>query len=258
MKPQASGNDSQESGSAPRAAAFVTTHWSAVLAARGGGSREAEAALAELCRTYWYPLFAYIRRRGHDPHEAEDLTQSFFERLLEKHYLRNLTPGMGRFRSFLLASLRHFLANEWHRAQTGKRGGGKQCFSLDDENAEARYQRELADNVTPETLFERGWALTVLEQVLARLRAEFAAGEKADLFDQLKAFLSAELPEGSYAAAARRTGLSEGAVKVAVHRMRRRYGALLRAQIADTVDDPGEVEAEVRHLIGVLAAQGFQ
>jgi RNA polymerase sigma factor (sigma-70 family) len=234
-------------------AEFRTTHWSAVLAAREQCSPQAEAALAELCQTYWYPLYAYIRRRGHNPTDAEDLTQGFFARLLEKNYIGDVTPGVGRFRSFLLASLKHFLANEWDRAQTGKRGGGRVIFSLDDQEAETRYQFEPVEKVTPETLFEQRWALTLLERVLSRLRAEFVATEKAELFDHLKTFLLAGEPGCSYAEIAARTGLKEGAVKVGVHRLRRRYGELLRVEIGHTVRDPREIEDEVRHLISMLS-----
>src|SRR5262245_5014248 len=230
-------------GKVPANGAFCTTHWSAVLAARDGSSAHAEKALAELCQTYWYPLYAYVRRRGNDPTEAEDLTQAFFARLLEKNYIGSVTPGVGRFRSFLLTSLKHFLANEWARAQTTKRGGGKIICSLDDHDPEARYQFEPVENVTPETLFEQRWALTVLERVLARLRQEFVATEKAELFDQLKIFISTDEPGCSYAEVAARTGLKEGTAKVAVHRLRRRYGELLRAEIGNTVSEPAEVEA---------------
>lgn len=232
---------------------FRTTHWSVVLAAREGDSSQAQRALTELCRTYWYPLYAYIRRRGHGPADAEDLTQGFFERLLEKDYLGDLTPGRGRFRSFLLASLKHFLANEWDRAQTRKRGGGLVHFSLDEQDVEDRYRIEPVEDRTPETLFEQGWALTVLDRVLARLRAEFRSGERAGLFDELKPFLTSEPPEGAYGAIAARSGRKEGAVRVAVHRMRHRYGQLLRAEIAQTLTDPAEVEDEIRHLLSVLA-----
>lgn len=234
-------------------ASFRTTHWSAVLNARDPNGPQARQALAELCQTYWYPLYAYIRRRGNNPTEAEDLTQSFFARLLEKNYIGDITPGMGRFRSFLLTSLKHFLANEWDRAQTRKRGGGHVVLSLDDADVEQRYQLEMVDNVTPETLFEQRWVLNLLDRVLVRLRAEFVASEKAELFDQLKIFLSADQPSGAYRDIAARTGVAEGTLKVAVHRLRRRYGELLRAAIADTVHDPAEVEDELRYLISVLA-----
>jgi RNA polymerase sigma-70 factor (ECF subfamily) len=237
----------------PAGTQFTTTHWSAVLTARNKDSSKAPAALAELCQTYWYPLYAYIRRRGNNPTDAEDLTQGFFEQFLAKDYLSDLTPGRGRFRSFLLAALKHYLANEWDRAQTRKRGGGRALVSLDAQDAEARYRFEPVEHVTPDRLFEKRWALAVLERVLARLREEFMAAEKGALFEELKGFLSADLPEGSYAGVAARTGLKEGTVKVAVHRLRRRYGELLRAQIADTVDRPEAVEDELRYLISVLA-----
>lgn len=242
-----------EGGEMSPGSSFCTTHWSLVLLARDQQSPQAQQALAELCQTYWYPLYAYVRRRGHNPADAEDLTQGFFERLLAKDYLGDLTPGAGRFRSFLLTALKHFLANEWDRTQTRKRGGGQTIVSLDDQEAEIRYRLEPEDHVTPERLFDQRWALTVLERVLARLRAESAAGEKAALFDALKGFLSAEQPAGAYTETAARLGLKEGAVKVAVHRLRRRYGELLRAEIAQTVHDPADVEDEVRHLIAALA-----
>ena len=236
-----------------RDSGFRTTHWSAVLAARDKNSSQSQQALAELCQTYWYPLYAYIRRRGNNPTDAEDLTQGFFERLLEKDYLGDLTPGMGRFRSFLLTALKHFLANEWDRAQTRKRGGGQVIFSIESQDAEERYRFEPVEHVTPETLFEQRWALAVLERVLARLRAEFAVGEKMGLFEELKGFLSADQPGDAYAEIAARTGMKEGTLKVVVHRLRRRYAELLRAEIADTVNDPGKVEDEIRHLIAVIS-----
>jgi RNA polymerase sigma-70 factor (ECF subfamily) len=232
---------------------FVTTHWSAVLAAREEESPRAESALAELCQTYWYPLYAYIRRRGYDPSEAEDLTQAFFTRLLQKRFFVELTPGIRRFRAFLLTSLKHFLANEWDRARRQKRGGGIVVLSLDEEPVEGRYRVEAVGQVTPETLFERAWASTVLEQVLGTLRQEFVSNGKEALFDQLKGVLLGNYPRGLYAEIAAQTGLTEGALKVAVHRFRRRYGELLRARISQTLDDPREVEDELRHLIRVLS-----
>jgi RNA polymerase sigma factor (sigma-70 family) len=235
-------------------AAFCTTHWSVVVAAGGRSSVEADKALEELCQAYWYPLYAYVRRRGNDPAEAEDLTQAFFERLLEKNFIGSVTPGLGRFRSFLLTCLKHFLANEWERTRSQKRGGGNVIVSLDEDDPEVRYQFEPVENITPEILFERRWALTVLEQVLGRLRSEVVASERADLFDELKAFLSVDQPDSSYAQVAARTGLKEGTIKTAVHRLRRRYAELLRAEIGKTVNEPGEVEAEVRYLISVLTS----
>lgn len=235
-------------------ARFCTTHWSAVLAARDRNSSQAEQALAELCQTYWHPLYCYIRRRGNGPGEAEDLTQGFFERLLERHYLGDLQPGRGRFRSFLLAALKHFLANEWDRGQTRKRGGGQVLFSIDDRDAESRYHYEPTDVTTPETLFERRWAFTVLDRVFTRLGDEFRAGQSADLFDDLKPFLSGDHPGAFYRDVAQRFGIKEGTVRVTVHRLRRRYRELLRAEIGNTVGDPAEIDDEIRHLMAVVAA----
>lgn len=245
-EPSASGPPSPE-------AHFRTTHWSVVLAARDRTSDEAQAALAALCQTYWYPLYAYVRRRGYEPADAEDLTQGFFERLLAKDYLGDLTPGLGRFRSFLLAALKHFLANAWDRGQARKRGGGCVILSLEDQDAERRYEFEPVDHGTPERLFERRWALTVLERVLGRLRGEYAASGKADLFDALKGCLSGGQGDGIYPRIAAQTGLKEGAARVAVHRLRRRYAEALRAEIVETVQDPAEAEDELRHFISVLS-----
>ncbi len=241
------------SSAAPADVAFHTTHWSVILAAREGPGALAHEALSELCRTYWYPLYAYVRRRGNNPTEAEDLTQAFFARLLEKDFIADLTPGIGRFRSFLLTALKHFLANEWDRVRAQKRGGGRPLLSLDAAEAESRYRIEAVEMTTPETLFEQRWAWTVLERVIAQLRQEFVRTEKAELFEHLKGFLSAGQPQTkAYAEAAARTGLKEGTVKVAVHRLRRRYGELLRAHIAQTVNDPNDVEDELRYLIRIL------
>jgi len=232
---------------------FPTTRWSVITLAAEHSTPESTAALEQLCRTYWYPLYVYIRRRGNSPADAEDLTQGFFERLLAKDYLGDLTVGMGRFRSFLLAAVKHFLANEWDRAQTQKRGGGRVIFSIEEQDPEERYHFEPADDVTPEAIFEQRWALTVLERVLARLREEFMASEKPGLFEELKCFLAADQAASPYAQISERTGLKEGTLKVAVHRLRRRYAELLRAEIADTVSDPREVEDEVRHLIAAVS-----
>lgn len=233
------------------AGAFPTTQWSMVLGARGHEASEANEALAELCQSYWYPIYVYIRRQGSGPDEAEDLTQGFFERFLGRNYLGDLTPGMGRFRSFLLASLKHYMANEWDRTQARKRGGGAVSFSIDEQEAESRYHFEPVDPMTPESLYERRWALTVLDRVLARLRGEFVGGEKAQHFDRLKVFLAADPPGGGYREVSHETGLKEGTIRVAVHRLRRRYGELLREEIGHTVSEPGEVEAEIRHLFAI-------
>ena len=235
---------------------FATTHWSIVVRAADGGKEgrasDADRALAELCRAYWYPLYVYVRRRGHASHEAEDLTQEFFLRLLEKNYLAEVDRHRGKFRSFLLASLKHFLANEWDRGQSQKRGGGQMLIRLDAVNAECRYALEPSHDLTPEKLFERQWALAVLEQVLGRLQAECVAEGKRKNFEVLKQFLTVGKNAGGHAQAAAELGMTEGAVKTAVHRLRRRYRTLLREEIAQTVASPEEIDDEIRQLMGGL------
>lgn len=223
---------------------FATTRWSLVAAARD----RADEALADLCRLYWYPLYAYVRRRGHDAAEAEDLTQAFFARLLEKNGLASVTPTRGRFRSFLLAACQNFLANEHDRAQALKRGGGR-VVSLDD--ADARYRREPDHGETPERLFERRWALELLDRALRRLREEYERKGKARLYDALKGTLAGDAA-APYAALANELGLTEGAVKTAVHRLRGRYAELLREEIGETVAAPAEIDDEVRALFRAL------
>jgi RNA polymerase sigma factor (sigma-70 family) len=232
---------------------FVTTRWSVVLAAGRGETPEAQEALAVLCRNYWYPVYAFVRRKGHSPHDAEDLTQEFFARLLEKHYLAGIKREGGRFRSFLLTALNRFLANEWDRVRALKRGGGQQAVPIDRDSAESRYQVEPAHELTPEKLYERQWAQALLDQVLARLRAEYGQDGKAALFDQLSRSLS--LPRGAlpYAELAGQLGTTEAAVKMAVQRLRARYRELLRAEIAQTVAQPAEVEEEIRYLFATFS-----
>ncbi|MBI3880403.1 MAG: sigma-70 family RNA polymerase sigma factor [Verrucomicrobia bacterium] len=234
---------------------FAETRWSMVLAARrGGDSSRAGDALAKLCQAYWYPLYAFVRRQGHAPHDAQDLTQEFFARLLEKNWLADVDRAKGRFRSFLLAALKHFLANEWDKSKALKRGGGIHNFiSLDAESAESRYAMEPADAVTADKLYERRWALTLLDTTLARLRAEFVADGKAKQFDELKFTLTGGRGETPYSELAAKFGMSEGAVKVSVHRLRQRYREVLRAQIAETVATAAEVEEELRHLFAALS-----
>jgi RNA polymerase sigma factor (sigma-70 family) len=235
------------------AAGFAATRWTLILAAASGGpSFPAADAMAELCRVYWYPLYAYIRRRGHDRHEAEDLTQEFFARLLAKNYLAGVDRRKGKFRAFLLTAIRHFLANEWDRACAKKRGGRQTVLSLDALTAENRYRLEPSHDLTPEKLFERQWALTVLDQVLVRLQAEFVAEGKQSLFERLKPLLTAPRASGGHAAIAAELGMTEGAVKVAVHRLRRRYRQLLRDEIAQTVASPEEIDDEIRYLLSCL------
>lgn len=229
---------------------FATTHWSLVVSAQGEPGR-AQTALAALCQAYWYPLYAFVRRQGLSAPDAEDLTQEFFARLLAKGWLEAAAQDRGRFRSFLLAALKHFLANEWHRARAAKRGGGATPVALDALSAEARYLHEPPDAATPERLYDRRWALTLLDQVLTRLREEMAQAGRLEQFEALKFSLAGE--KCAYAEVARKLGCREGAVKVAVHRLRERYRALIRAAIAETVATPEEIEAELRHLFAALS-----
>jgi RNA polymerase sigma-70 factor (ECF subfamily) len=232
---------------------FATTHWSLVLAARDRAEPGADDALASLCGLYWYPLYAYVRRRGHGADEAHDLTQEFFARLLEKDSLAAVDRDKGKFRAFLLAACNHFLANERDRARAKKRGGGRAVLSLAAADAEGRYSAEPADALTPEKLFERRWALALLQQVMTRLRDEFEAKGKGRLFDRLRGFLVGEKGAG-YRRAAIELRLSEGAVKVAVHRLRQRYRELLHEEIGRTVGAPEEVEEEIRALFAALGS----
>ncbi len=234
---------------------FATTHWSVVLAAGEGEDDGQQKALTTLCELYWYPLYAFVRRKGYDYHEAHELTQSFFERMLEKKYLKVANPERGRFRSFLLASLKHFLANEWDRRQALKRGGGRTIISLDIETAEGRYVLEPSHNMTPEMIFERRWALTLLETVLKHLEEDLEAAGKRKLFDCCSGMLVGGA-HMSYREVAASLDMTEGAVKVAVHRLRRRFRELLHTEIADTVRNPDDVEEELRHLISVLGSSG--
>jgi DNA-directed RNA polymerase specialized sigma24 family protein len=228
---------------------FATTQWSIVLTARDGTATQARGALESLCGSYWYPLYAYIRRRGHSAEDAGDLTQAFFADLLARDFLDGIDRSKGRFRSFLLASLEHFLARERDKAHALKRGGPVRPLSLDAEEAERRYQHEPADRRTPEVVFEQRWGLTVLERTMERLRAEHA--EQPQRFERLKSCLTDSAPT-HYRTLASDLGTSEAAVKTAVHRLRARYGQLLRDEIAQTVADPSEVDDEVRYLLGVI------
>jgi DNA-directed RNA polymerase specialized sigma24 family protein len=233
-------------------AQFATTRWSMVLAAGGLVSPDSRQALAVLCETYWYPLYAYTRRQGYRTEEAQDLIQAFFTRLLEKNDLQVADRQRGKFRSFLLAALNHFLANEWDRTRAAKRGGDRAFWSIDSTLAESRYGGELTHQRSPEALFERRWALTVLDLVFASLRREFAAAGKEEEFDCLKEHLTPGESSVPYQAVAARLGMSEGAVKVAVHRLRRRFAQLLRTEIAQTVTGPEEIDEEIRDLFDAL------
>jgi len=231
---------------------FASTRWSIVAAAGRKESPEARAALAVLCQAYWYPLYAYARRRLARADDAQDLTQEFFARLLEKDYLQGADPHRGKFRSFLLTAFKHFLAKEHERAAAQKRGGGRQPLSLDFQDGERRYHHEPADPTTPEMLYERRWALTLLEQALARLRQEFTSAGKEQLFEALKGTLTGDGTAEPYARIGQDLGLSEQSVKTAVHRLRRRYQELLRAEVAHTVASPEEVEDELRDLFAAV------
>jgi RNA polymerase sigma factor (sigma-70 family) len=231
---------------------FMTTHWSVVLAAADASSPDSDRALATLCETYWYPLYAFVRRQGHAAHEAEDLTQEFFARILEKQYLEGVGPEKGRFRTFLLVCLRRFLANEWDRKRAVKRGGGRAPLSIDFAGADARYRLEPSHHLTAERLFERRWALTLLEQVLAGLAQEMQRSGKGELFDALKVYLTASSSAPPHAEAGKRLNMTEGAVKVAVHRLRGRYRQLLRDEIAKTVGEEADVEEEIGKLFAAL------
>jgi DNA-directed RNA polymerase specialized sigma24 family protein len=232
---------------------FATTRWTVVLTAGRGRTPQADLALEELCRTYWYPLYAYIRRHGHTREDAEDLTQSFFARFLTRNYLEGLRSEKGKFRAFLLAALKHFLANEWDRANRQKRGGGVSPLSLDWQSADTRYQIDPADDLSPDKLYDRAWAVTLLERVIGRLRDESAADGRSKLFEQLKPFLMIGKSAIPYAQAAAGLDLTEGAIRVAVHRLRRRYRQLLRAEIGQTLSDPAHVEEEMRALFSAFA-----
>jgi RNA polymerase sigma-70 factor (ECF subfamily) len=231
---------------------FPTTRWTAVLTAADGGALRHGEALEELCRAYWFPLYAFARREGHGPHEAQDVTQEFFSRLLARNYLQMADPSRGRFRSFLLASFKHMLANERRNAARQKRGGGVQVFSLDEQEAEERYRLAPAETESPDRLFERRWAETLLARVLDRLAAEYSG--HAMRFDDLKAFLIEPKGSAAFADVATRLGVTESALKSVVHRMRRRYAELFRDEVMQTVESPADVQDEIRHLFATLAA----
>ena len=234
---------------------FPTTRWSVVVTAGDPHRKEARSALVSLCENYWYPLYAYLRRRGYPTDQAQDLTQEFFIRLLEGRYLDRADPEKGRFRSFILTSLRFFVADQADRQRAHKRGGGA-VGPLEFLSGEERYQREPAHDETPERIFERRWALSVLDRVVEKLRNEFVQHGRPEHFDKLKVFLLGQSDAQPYAALAREMNTSEGAIKVAVHRLRKRYRELFRQEIADTVADPAEVESELRFLVAALAGNG--
>jgi RNA polymerase sigma-70 factor (ECF subfamily) len=231
--------------------AFVTTHWSVVLAARDENSSKSAQSLEALCRLYWPPLYAFVRRQGRSPHDAQDLTQEFFARLLEKEYLKSVAQEKGRFRTFLLVALKRFLANEWDHQHAQKRGGGSLIVPIDPELAESRFVAEPA-HLQPDQLFDRQWAVTLLGSTMARLRDEYVSTGRAKLFELLRSCLAKDESALPYAEIAARLGLTEAAVKMAVQRLRARYREILRAEIADTVASPDEVEEEIRHLFSAF------
>jgi RNA polymerase sigma factor (sigma-70 family) len=243
----------EQDASASAARHFATTHWSVVLAASDGDSPAATEALERLCRTYWYPLYAFLRRKGYPPSDAEDLVQGFLLQVVAGRGLKDVEQGHGRFRSYLLGALRHFLANEWDKARAEKRGGGVALLSLEELGPENRYSRDLADDSTPETLYERTWAATVLERVHRWLRREYRDNGKENRFDIFEGYLMSESKGLTYAEAGARLGIAEGTVKAEVHRLRKRYRSLLRAEIAHTVKSPEDISEEIRLLIAAIS-----
>jgi RNA polymerase sigma factor (sigma-70 family) len=243
-----------ESMDAPREVTqplFATTHWSVVLAAANEDTPEAAAALERLCRIYWYPIYAYVRREGHSPADAQDLTQEFFARLLARNSLARVAPEKGKFRSFLLAALRHFLSDHRDWVRAAKRGGGVEVLSLDAQEAEERYRLEPVDRLDAEKIYERRWAMALLKQAQDRLREEAEAAGKAEWFERLRSFVAGD-NDVACGEAAKELGLTESAFRGAVYRLRERYRALVREEIARTVADASEVEAEIRYLITVM------
>jgi RNA polymerase sigma-70 factor (ECF subfamily) len=236
-----------------RSGVFVTTQWSVVLAAGDGDLDGAATALDQLCRKYWYPIYAFVRRRGSDSHEAEDLTQAFFADLLEKASLKQVDRRKGKFRTFLLAALTNFLNNEWDKAQTLKRGGKYQILSLDETTAEERYRLEPVESATPERLFERRWALALLERTLNQLKSEYSAEGKAEIFARLEPCLTGEMSRGFHDECALALGMNPGAVRTTLHRMRQRFGRLLRKEVSQTVASEAEVDEEIRHLFAAVS-----
>ncbi len=236
----------------PGAGRFATTQWSVVMAAGRPKSASYQQALETLCRTYWFPLYAYLRRHGCDSNQAEDYTQAFFAGLLARGGLRLADPKRGKFRSFLLSSLKHFLSNERARARAKKRGGGRKILSLDFQNAESQYALEPRDELSPDKLFERSWALTVLDRTMARMHTEAISTNKQKLFDHLKVYLTADKSSVPYRDVAAELDMAEGAVRVAVHRLRRRYREILRDEIAQTVTSDDQIDEEIRDLFAAL------
>lgn len=232
---------------------FATTHWTVVLAAGQRHTPQSDHALEELCRTYWFPLYAYVRRRVHSKHDAEDLTQAFFAQLLARNDFADLNREQGRFRAFLLASLKHFLINHWKRGCAQKRGAGNTMLSMDWETADSQFEIAAGNDSNPERAFDREWAMALLGRVLDRLRVESEKEDRADLFKELRVFLTAGKGARPYHEAAEALGMEEGAVRVAVHRFRKRYRQLLRDEILNTLSDASQVDEEMRALFGAFS-----
>jgi len=249
----AEGSATPPPGAAGRQSVFVTTRWSVVLTAGRRDTTRARAALESLCQTYWYPLYAYVRRRGHSPEDARDLTQEFFVRLLVRESLANADPDRGKFRSFILGAMNYFLADERAKLQTQKRGGGQKILSLDLMAAEQRFDLEPADNATPDKSFDKQWAAALLNEVLNRLEDAYRRDGKMSLFMELKQTLMGTRESQPYAVLAKRLSMNEGAVRAAVHRLRKRYRELLRGEIANTVSSLEEVNEELRYLFKISA-----
>ena len=231
---------------------FATTHWSVVLSAQDKDSKQSAVALEKLCGAYWFPLYAFVRRQGRSPHDAQDLTQEFFARLLEKEFLKAAAQEKGKFRTFLLVALKRFLANEWDKQRAQKRGGRVQIVSIDEELAESRFAAEPANNLQPDLIFDRQWAVTLLDRTMTNLQTEYVASGRAKLFELLRGCLGREESALPYATIAAQLNLTEAAVKMAVQRLCARYREILRAEIADTVATPAEIEEEIRHLFSTF------
>jgi len=243
--------DGQAGENIPRAA-FAGTRWSVVMKARDKDAPEARAALSELCRMYWYPLYSFVRRSGYGHHEAEDMTQGFFQHLIGRDGFAHVDPAKGRFRSFLISSMKNFLANERERAGAKKRGGGQIHVSIDMADADGRYSCEPADNSTPESIFDRQWAMAVLERVINVLKKEYGDKGRGDIFAALQDSITGSAAEASYTEIAKRLDTSEGNLKIMIHRLRRRFGETLRGEILQTVESDADVDGEIRHLMSCL------
>jgi RNA polymerase sigma factor (sigma-70 family) len=232
---------------------FATTHWSVVAASQTVGGPDAEKALAILCQSYWYPLYSFVRRQGHDAHDAQDLVQGFFAKLIEKNYLKEARREKGRLRSFLLLALKRYMANEWDRLNRQKRGGGQEIVSLNLDETESRFLAQAQNHSSPERDFDRQWAITLLDQVLNQLQEECSAAATGKIFEELKIFLTGEKSERTYGEIARQLGVAEGTLRGTVFRLRQRYREILLTKIGETVDAPEEIEAELRDLLAALS-----